>query len=183
MGDFTGFASNRYQQHDAIIREVVIDFNNNKAARVGCSAEQASKIPDIDESMVKSWMIQESGGSDVRSLAAWRVDPVQVNVPGDWSDNKTDLGLSKPIARNEGNLKDNLKAAVALLGRKGFGKSGNAPKPDATFDGWDRALQRYNGRSLQCDNGSSYSQNYSDRIINRKNNPKTNVEIEIGCKN
>ena len=108
MTIFKGFETPRYQQHDALIRELVLDFNNNKAIRSDCDIDQALKIALLDENLVKAWMIQESGGGDHRSLAAWRVDPVQVNVPGDWNDFKTDLGLVSPTVRNEGNIKNNL---------------------------------------------------------------------------
>jgi hypothetical protein len=178
MVNFPGFEKSRYQQHDSIIREVVLDFNSNKAERCGCTPEQASTIPSLDDALVKAWLIQEAGGSDERSLAAWRVDPAQVNVPGDWNDEKTDLGLSEPKTRNEGEIKTNLKAAVAYLCRKGFGKSGKRPHPEATFDGWDKALERYNGRSKMCGNKKTYSQNYSDTIVKRSKSTKA-VQIEI----
>lgn len=83
MTEFKGFEKSRYQQHDALIREIILDFNSNKRARCGCTAAQVAGIPYLEPDLVKAWMIQESGGSDERSLAAWRVDPVQVNVPGD----------------------------------------------------------------------------------------------------
>ncbi len=40
-------------------------------------------------------MIQETGGADSRSQAAWKVDPLQVNVLGDWGEEKKFLGLKK----------------------------------------------------------------------------------------
>jgi hypothetical protein len=180
MTIFKGFEADRYQQHDATIREAVLDFNNNKAARVGCSADQALALTTLDEDVVKSWMIQESGGGDAGSLAAWKIDPVQANVPGDWTDTKTDLGLAKPKARNEGDIKTNLKAGIVLMARKGFGKSGLAPKPTGTFDGWQVALQRYNGRTDGCANGKMYSQNYADAIWARAQDPKVARPIQIG---
>lgn len=180
MTIFKGFEADRYQQHDATIREAVLDFNNNKSARVGCTADQATAITTLDEDVVKSWMIQESGGGDAGSLAAWKIDPVQANVPGDWTDTKTDLGLAKPKARNEGDIKTNLKAGIVLMARKGFGKSGQAPKPTGTFDGWQVALQRYNGRTDGCANGKMYSQNYADAIWARAQDPKVARPIQIG---
>ncbi len=179
MTIFKGFEAARYQQHDATIREVVLDFNSNKADRIGCSIEQTLPIPSLDEDVVKAWMIQESGGGDAGSLAAWKVDPVQANVPGDWTDTKTDLGLKKPKVRNEGDLKSNLKAGIILLSRKGFGKSGQKPKPTGTFDGWKIALQRYNGRTDAGANGKMYSQNYADAIWARAQNPKVAKPIEL----
>lgn len=126
-------------------------------------------------------MIQESGGSDQRSLDAWRVDPVQVNVPGDWDENKIDLGLSRPATRNEGDARTNLRAGVILLCRKGFGKSGQRPenRADGSFDGWKEALRRYNGRSDMRANGKKYSENYADQIWARFSAPATAAPIEL----
>ncbi|MCQ8895148.1 hypothetical protein NQT62_01690 [Limnobacter humi] len=125
--------------------------------------------------------LQESGGGDARSLAAWEVDPIQVNVPGDWNDKKLELGLKKPLIRNEGDLETNLKAGIALLCRKGFGKSGQSPsnRPDATFDGWATALQRYNGRTDIRKNGKTYSQNYADTIVERSQTTERHIAIEL----
>lgn len=173
MPNFNGFASPRYQQHDELIRKLVREFNSNKILFVSAIPVQAQKIPDMNEALVKSWLIQESGGNDPRSLAAWKVDPAQVNVPGDWSSYKQLIGLNPPTKRNEGTVETNLRAAIIWLSRKGFGKSGQPPtnRSDASFDGWQTALQRYNGRSVKTTNGNSYSQNYAERIIDRASNP------------
>jgi hypothetical protein len=66
------------------------------------------------------------------------------------------------------------------MARKGFGKSGQAPKPASTFDGWQVALQRYNGRTDGCANGKMYSQNYADSIWVRAQDPKVARPIQIG---
>ena len=182
MVEFAGFSDARYQQHDSEIRDAVLDFNSNKAARIGCTEDQAELIPDLTEQTVKAWLIEESGGGDVRSRAAWQKDPAQVNVPGDWGEGKTSLGLTKPKVRNEGDLRTNLRAAVAYLARKGFGRSGQAPKAGATFDGWTKALERYNGRSDQCVNGKIYRVNYANQIMSRANDPKAKQDIGIKVK-
>lgn len=147
----------------------------------GCTEDQAKRIPALQEDLVKAWAIQESGGSDTASLAAWRVDPLQINVPGDWNDGKSDLGLAEPTTRNEGDAKSNLKAAVAYLCRKGFGKSGQPPKnrPEGFFDGWATALERYNGRSDLSSNGRKFSENYSSKIRHRAGSPHKKTPIEI----
>jgi hypothetical protein len=178
---FKGFEDPRYQQHDGLIAELVDEFNRNKQGRTGCTAEQAAKIPDITPAMVKSWLIQESGGNDARSRAAWDVDPAQVNVPGDWGEGKADLGLKPPTNRNEGNARDNIRAAIPFLARKGFARSGVAPgnRPSSFFDDWPTAFARYNGRNEVCENGKPYSQNYSDRIMDRANNPGVNYGIGL----
>lgn len=116
-------------------------------------------------------MIQETGGGDARSLAAWEKDPVQVNVPGDWNKYKEDIGLKEPKARNEGTLEGNLKAALAYLCRKGFGKSAQPARNDRDrfFDDWKTALTRY---------GPPQDKGYAQRIIDRANDPSTYHKIE-----
>ena len=96
MPTLQGFTSPRYQNHDILISKLVKEFNTNKALFVGGSAAQVSKIPNLTEVLVKSWIIEESGGSDSRSLQAWKIDPAQVNVPGDWSTYKLSTGLTAP---------------------------------------------------------------------------------------
>lgn len=140
-----------------------------------------TSLPDLTEELVKSWIIQETGGNDTRSLAAWKVDPAQVNVPGDWSGFKQSAGLTAPIKRNEGTIDQNLKAAIIWLARKGFGKSGQPPqnRQGASFDGWQKALEHYNGRTVITANGKAYSVNYAQRIIDRANNPGTQYFIQL----
>jgi len=73
------------------------------------------------------------------------------------------LGLTAPVKRNEGTLDQNLKTAIIWLARKGFGKSGQPPqnRQNAIFDGWQKALERYNGRTVKTTNGKAYSVNYA----------------------
>ena len=181
MASLAGFAEKRYQQHDKFISEIVKDFNKNKTIYAGGSATQAEGIPDISEAFIKAWITQETGGNDNRSKAAWKVDPAQVNVPGDWSTYKATIGLTPPIKRNEGNIRGNLVASLKWLTRKGFGKSGQAAsrRSNAVFDGWQVALERYNGRSVNTSNANSYRKNYAARIIERAKNPKQHIKISL----
>lgn len=178
---FSGYENSRYQELDWVIAMVVSDFNRNKEAYCGCTANQGSGVPNLDADMVKSWFIQETGGNDRNSRAAWSVDPGQVNVPGDWNDYKADLGLGKPTRRNEGDLLNNVRAAVAYLCRKGFGTSGQPARnrEDGFFDGWPDALRRYNGRGEMAGNGKRYRDNYADRITDRAKNPDQYFPIEL----
>lgn len=169
---FKGYEDPRYQKHDGLIEELVNDFNKNKQAYAGCTPEQVGKIPDLTEAMVKSWMIQETGGNDRDSRAAWEVDPTQVNVPGDWNEWKADVGLKEPTKRNEGDIKTNLKGALMYVCRKGFGGSGQPAKnrPAGFFDGWPKALERY-GPPNRADF-------YPKRIIDRAGNPGEHYPIQ-----
>lgn len=178
---FRGFEDARYQQYDALIARLVKDFNANKAKWCGGNPDQAAKIADITAALVKSHMIEESGGNGPRSKAAWAVDPLQVNVPGDWGPEKESLGLKKPTKRNEGTAEQNVRAAIMYLSRKGFGASGKpaAVRPNGFFDGWPTALTRYNGRRDRTDTDRYYSEEYSDKIVRRAANPDLFVPIEI----
>ena len=181
---FRGFEDPRYQLHDGLIVHLVEEFNADKAKACGGTAEQAAKIADLTPAIVKAHMIEESGGNGPRSKAAWAVDPLQVNVPGDWGDEKTLGGLSKPAKRNEGTAEDNVRAAIKYLSRKGFSASAKPAslRPNGFFDGWLKALQRYNGRRDRTDTDRYYSDEYADKIVRRATNPDLFVPIEIKLK-
>jgi len=181
MKSFQEFTAPRYQQHDTLITRLVKEFNNNKQTFIGSTTTQAASLPNLSEELVKSWIIQKTGGNDARSLAAWKVDPAQVNVPGDWSSYKHSTGLNAPVKRNEGTVDQNLNAAIIWLARKGFGKSGQPPqtRQGASFDGWQKSFERYNGRNAITTNGKTYSVNYAQRIIDRANNPTKQNFIQL----
>lgn len=178
---FRGYEDSRYQQYDKLILEYVADFNANRGEWAAATPGQAALVHDLSPALVKSQMIEESGGWDGRSVAAWKVDPQQVNVPGDWSPYKSLLGLTEPTRRNEGTAKHNVKAAIMFLARKGFGTSGQpaSNRPEGRFDGWHRALERYNGRNDETADGRLYRDAYADRILRRALEPKSFVPISI----
>ena len=176
---FKGFEDDRYQEHDALIVRYVDEFNRGRAEWAGATLAQGKAIPQLTTAIVKSHMIEETGGRDARSIAAWDADPQQVNVPGDWSEAKSSLGLKKPSRRNEGSVEGNIKAAICFLARKGFGVSGQpaAKRPAGTFDGWQTALRRYNGRNADNVDGKSYSEIYAEHIMTRAKEPDRFVAI------
>ena len=181
---FKGFESERYQKHDAIIAKCVKEFNRHRGAWADANRNQAKTIPDITSELVKSHMIQETGGADSRSQAAWNGDPLQINVPGDWGDEKKLLGLTKPRQRNEGGAERNIRAAIKYLVRKGFSKSGKPVRlvDEQEFWDWATALERYNGRANQTASGKKYCVEYADLIIKRAENHNEKVDIEIKLK-
>jgi hypothetical protein len=176
---FIGFEAARYQQHDELILKLVKEFNDNPAKAIGATEEMLIDIPYLNPALIKAMMIEESGGNGPRSTRAWAVDPLQVNVPGDWSEVKRQLGLHKPTARNEGTLEQNLRAGIAFLARKGFGSSGISLKkrPTAYFDSWRVALQRYNGRTAELTEGVTYAEAYANRILQRMQHAYKHVPI------
>ena len=181
---FKGFEGARYQQHDAIIAKCVKEFNRHRGAWADANRDQARTIPDITSELIKAHMIQESGGADSRSQAAWNVDPLQVNVPGDWGDEKKLLGLKKPKTRNEGGAELNIRAAIKYLVRKGFSKSGKPVRvvDEQQFWDWATALENYNSRSAKTVSGKKYCEEYADLIIRRAENHNEKVGIEIKLK-
>ena len=172
-----GFESQKYAEHDRIIAAVVADFNANKMQYAGCTEEQSKEIPDMTPQLLKSFLIQESGGS----TTAWNSDPGQVNVPGDWNQEKAALGLQKSERRNEGELRANIVAALKYLVRKGFGRSGQAAanRPSGCFDGWDVALQRYNAGKGVTEDGRPVADEYTKRIMKRAEDPNEHVPVEF----
>jgi len=178
---FKGYESARYQQHDAIIARCVKEFNRHRGAWADANRSQAKTIPDLTEELVKAQMIQETGGRDARSQAAWAKDPLQVNVPGDWGKEKRLLGLKEPRARNEGDVEKNIRAAIKYLVRKGFSTSGKPVRTVESQEFWDwaTALERYNGRSDPTLSGKPYCVEYADTIIRRAEEQDAHVKIEI----
>ena len=178
---FKSFEAPRYQQHDAIIAKCVREFNRHRGAWADANRSQARTIPDITEELVKAHMIQETGGGDRRSRDAWNGDPLQVNVPGDWGDEKEFLGLKKPIRRNEGEVERNIRAAIKYLVRKGFSKSGKPVRvvDEQQFWDWATALENYNSRTALTASGKKYCVEYADLIIKRAERPNEKVGIEI----
>ena len=176
---FCGFEDERYQQHDALIARLVAEFNQNRAEAVGAPKGRTVSMPELTPALIKALMIEESGGQGKRSREAWRRDPLQVNVPGDWNEAKADLGLVKPAARNEGTLEQNLRAGIRYLARKGFGTSAQplSRRPEAYFDSWRAALQRYNGRTKNLRDGRTYRAAYAERILRRAADPERFVPI------
>lgn len=181
---FAGYEKDRYQEHDGRIEALVAQFNADKAGFIGATDEQVAEMPDLDPALVKSWLIQETGGGDRRSRAAWEKDPSQVNVPGDWDKAKSDewMGLSKPRRRNEGSADGNVKASIVWLARKGFSRSGKAPEVlqgGQTFGGWEKALQNYNGRGKKLPDGRRYREAYADQILQRAADPTSHTPIQL----
>ena len=181
---FKSFENSRYQQYDRLIARFVDDFNRNPSKWIGGTPDQGKSVSKITAAQVKAHMIQETGGGDMRSRAAWAKDPLQANVPGDWNPYKKYLGLREPRRRNEGSLEKNLKAGIMLLARKGFGVSGQpaSNRPEGDFDGWKPALQRYNGRSDKAADGSLYREAYAERILKRASSPTCETPIPIPTK-
>jgi len=181
LASFHGFEGERYAEYDKLIVKLAAEFNRHRGAWADANRKQAKTIPDIDPLMIRAHMIEESGGNDQRSLAAWRVDPLQVNVPGDWNKYKAFLGLKEPKRRNEGTAENNIRAGIKFLVRKGFGRSGQPVRNSSELDfgGWRNALECYNGRSDMVENGAMYREVYADNILRRADNRDETIPIGV----
>lgn len=191
---FKGFENERFQQHDSLITEYVHEFNSNKQKFADCRTAQAKSIPDLDPCIVKSLMIQESGGRNGdKYRAAWKTDPARVNVLGAWNQWKQLVGLTKPTTQEaaeedtttpEALLKNNLIATIKYLVRKGFARTAQPAKNhiptsvSSQFQGWQVALERYNGVPTMTENGKRYRENYAERIVKRATDK--NLQHRIG---
>ena len=142
---FKGFEASRYQMHDEVIERAVREFNRHRGAWADANRNQAKTIPDITPALVKAHMIQESGGAGKSSVAAWYGDPLQVNVPGDWGEEKAQLGLCRQKWRNKGGAELNIRAAIKYLADVQQEREARAPRGRTGVLGLGygaRALQR-----------------------------------------
>ncbi len=153
---FPGFDQAWHQGNDAMIANVVNDFN----ARKGWSREDPHWL---DPNLVKAWAMQESGGDpDVFQSG----DMMQVNNGGDWAREKAQFGLKKGEAVDpEKSLRTALEWAYykgEVTRAVGAGGVDEAHDWHATergseavngyesqFQGWDTALENYNGGGVR----------------------------------
>lgn len=105
----------------------------------------AKQIPDLDPTLVKAIVQQESTGGITSK------DIMQANVPGDWGDGamKKAYGLEYGKATGPAN---SLFAGISILASKGFkggisvDKNGNRT---FQFGGWAHATDKYNGGGVK----------------------------------
>lgn len=161
---FPGYEKAWHQSNDALIREVVAEFNAEK----GFGPDHPHYM---DPALAKAWALQESGGHKNIFTGG---DMMQMNVPGDWAKEKTQFGITGKYEK----LDPRKSLAVALQwawykGEVTRAKSGDAPADgwhdtqrgtksvpgyESQFTGWDDGLDGYNGGGVR---------NYHDQINNR----------------
>jgi hypothetical protein len=144
--------------NDALIIQNV-DFYNE--AHGYSSGDLGFLTPEL----VKSWMMEESGGTE----SAFLRDPMQMNNPGDWAPEKSELGLTKGESMTRG---ISIATALGWLEYKGSGarenQFGDFVKP---YGGDHNALVNYNGntRVYPRDGGVQRRYIYADQILSRAN--------------
>ncbi len=160
---FPGYEEQWHQSQDALIRQVVAEFNEEKGWEEG-------DVHYLDPNMVKAWALQESGGH--QSIFSGG-DMMQVNNKGDWAKEKTQFGMTKGEQMTP---ESSLRAALAWAYYKGEttrAKQGedngegwhdtqrgskSLPGYESRFTGWKNALEDYNGGGVA---------HYEDEILAR----------------
>jgi len=115
----------------------------------------------VSPQMMKSWMMQESGGD----RGAFESDPFQVNHPGDWVPEKAnEAGLV------EGQIMTPQTSAEAALKWLRFKGSVHDSRHNITsYRGNRAALMGYNGRNDLID-GIPFKLHYAETILNKMRN-------------
>ena len=124
--------------NDQVFIEAAQKFNSERGLKPGDPKY-------IDPQFIKAWAMVESGGSKEAFLR----DPLQVNNPGDWSTLKQRItGLQKEEKMSPAT---SAEAALKWLELKANPRDKVTLRP--TWLGWERALERYNGRNGVGANG------------------------------
>ena len=147
-----GYGAAKYQQYDYLIAAETSYFNQNKNSDVtpthtnGKSIDDASSVPDLDPTLVKSVIMEEThmGTDPGHGSNNGQQDIMQANVwynakKNDWSDSKKQFGLTKQGGATPA---QSVHAGIGILFQKGLYTNA---KGKTTFRGWNEAVKRYNG--------------------------------------
>ena len=145
------------QSLNEIFKPTVSDRNGNIVPN-----NELSKVPDISVDTVKAWSMQEShAGAKGSSI-------LQVNNNGDFTPDKTTLGISKGATFT---THQEISLAIRYAIGKGFSStpnyssdgSGKIISRNWSWNGWTRALNGYNGGGVP---------NYAQKIQTMENQSK-----------
>lgn len=147
-----GYGAAKYQQYDYLIAAETSYFNQNKNNDVtpthtnGKSIDDASSVPDLDPTLVKSVIMEEThmGTDPGHGSNNGKKDIMQANVwysakSNDWSDSKKQFGLTKQGGATPA---QSVHAGIGILFQKGLCTNAQG---QTTFRGWNEAVKRYNG--------------------------------------
>ena len=148
----SGYGAAKYQQYDYLIAAETSYFNQNKNNDVtpkhtnGKSIDDASSVPDLDPTLVKSVIMEEThmGTDPGHGSNNGLQDIMQANVwysakSNDWSESKKQFGLTKQGGATPA---QSVHAGIGILFQKGLCTN---VQGRTTFRGWDEAVKRYNG--------------------------------------
>ena len=146
-GVIAGYEDPKYQQLDYQIAATTGIMNDNLASKTDLPATDNhqftadSKTPTLDVNLVKSLVMEESKmGTVSGGSGTGKTDPMQANNKGDWSSDKSAVGLSKGQQMDP---KTSINAGVGILVLKGMNSDtkGNY----TTWKGDKAAVAKYNG--------------------------------------
>jgi RHS repeat-associated protein len=148
-----GYEDPIYQQHDYQIAASTFLFNkrlaNNPSSLPTYSKNHKLKanaiMPnELDPTLVKAMMIEESkGGTFLGVFKTGKKDPMQVNNPKDWTEDKVMVGLKKDQVMDP---KASIDAAINWLYLKGMKSTKNGEMEWGNQDRtWFDAVEKYNG--------------------------------------
>jgi RHS repeat-associated protein len=151
-GVVEGFEDPQYQQNDYVIAANVALLNYNISNNTDMlpifsdNHNLGTDLPQqLDVNLVKAIIIEESrGGAEAGPNGTGKTDIMQVNYSGDWSKEKSRVGLSKGEIMTP---TKSVNAGVQWLYLKGMSsdKSGNMNWRNGPGGNWQDAVARYNG--------------------------------------
>ncbi|OIP01220.1 MAG: hypothetical protein AUJ98_05215 [Bacteroidetes bacterium CG2_30_33_31] len=161
----------KYQQYDHLIAAETAYFNQNKNSGKtpthtnGLSVDDSRTVPDLDPTLVKSIIYQESrvgnydGNKNDNNNSLQ--DIMQANVyynasSHDWHKGKQQFGLTRGGGATP---RQSVHAGIGILYQKGLRTSNDLSS--TKFLGWDVATQNYNARN------PNYSKEVYSRIPKR----------------
>lgn len=162
IGDVPGYEDSRAPWRadldQTIIREVMA-FNTRHGYQPG---DRRYLTP----AYVKSVIINESGGEG--DASAFRIDPMQVYVRGDWTDRTAPgreriMGVPRPRGDARLTPQQNVRAGLEWLDDR-RALRGDDGREAEVLDDWGAAW-RYNARSTPLPNGRTFGQDYADRVM------------------
>jgi RHS repeat-associated protein len=134
-----------YNKYDYEIAAQTYLFNkNNKEGKLpdkSNGGDPTNTVPELNPNTVKAIMMKETSYGYITSKNG-DVDVMQVNVNGDWSAKKSELGLTKGVT---GSYSESISAGIIWLYWKGVTQD---DKGNVTWNGgndWSGAVEKYNG--------------------------------------
>lgn len=183
IGDVPGYEDTRApwrQDHDQVIIREVMAFNQRHGYRPG---DRRYLTP----AYVKSVIINETGGEG--SARAFRIDPMQIYVRGDWTDatsprREAVMGVPRPQGNARLTPQQNIRGGIEWIDDRRALRGDNG-RVSEILDDW-HAAWRYNARSTPVlPNGRTFGQDYADRVMRsyngmRKGFPQISIDRTRG---
>ena len=147
----------KYQQNDYQIAASTFLMNRSVALADITGDKSGLPTPDashsigtdlpgqLDVNIVKAMVLTETESGNLSgATGTGTTDVMQSNVPGDWNNSKTAIGLTKDQAMTP---ETSINAGAKLLFMKGMGSDANGVMNwrNGKDGDWSNAVQKYNG--------------------------------------